>query len=941
VRPTRLELQGFTSFRQRCEVNFSSLDLFAITGPTGAGKSSLLDAMTYALYGWTTRLGKSGNELISQGSVGMHVILEFRAATDVYRVFRGIKSGTTKGRLEKQAADSSWVPITSSLRQLEDEIKRIVGLDFEGFTKAVILPQGKFDELLRGDAANRKKVLSELLSLGIYKRMMQRANEQARDLNNQASWAESQIDNAATEEAKSEREQSLKDLQERQSAQEKLIALLEKAQPIVEELERHRAQLLNHQSELAGAELESGEIEEQLRTQQAKVAEKTSSLKKLTSEISKLGYDSDEHLRLLEVIPHARRKAEIDSQLSALKSQQSDLEAEVKNQSSVLKQAEAAFIGAADVRKSDEETLEAAKQSVAALVARHGSPESLRSLLLELEGLLGQEKEHESLLSAVESLRKELLTRDSILPDLLAQRENAEAQVTGADLHLEHLRAKHRAVELRQELHTGEKCPVCEQLVNSVPAVFQPENLEQAKRALKEAKQSVQQAEAQLSRRSAAFDLLPEKISFQSRALEAVAISISSVREKAKAVLHAGLDPKSTHQIEQIAVSIENAQTDLAKLDKKSNKSRGKEVEYQRAFDAARHQCELCQQQLNGVVSQVTGLEQERTQKEERLRGSNALTALEQMLEQQEVTKKKAEELERQRKELQTIVENSQRDVIALTASLTAVTKRLKRAKEASAESAKKAVAAARKLQKDASSLQLSEGKEMDDLARQLRAANKELQEIRLEAEKQRLQLEDLVNKLNKNEQVREQSKQLQRSAAVYHDLATLLNLGNFQQYLLGASFKLLAREGSRYFEALTDARYSFRTDGDEFLVEDHSNADERRSVSTLSGGESFLASLSLALALAQSIFELSGERGAVALESLFLDEGFSTLDAETLSKVADALPALQRKDRLIGVITHVEALADQLPARIEIVKTATGSQIIQDGTELHTATSP
>jgi exonuclease SbcC len=925
-----LELQGFTSFRQRCEVNFSSLDLFAITGPTGAGKSSLLDAMTYALYGWTTRLGKSGNELISQGSVGMHVTLEFRAATDVYRVYRGIKSGTTKGRLEKQAADSSWVPITSSLRQIQDEVERIVGLDFEGFTKAVILPQGKFDELLRGDAANRKKVLSELLNLGIYKRMMQRANEQARDLNNQASWAESQIDNAATEEAKSEREQSLKDLHKRQSAQEELIALLEKAQPIVEELERHRAQLLNHQSELAGAELESGEV-----------AEKTSSLKKLTSEISKLGYDSDEHLRLLEVIPHARRKAEIESQLSALKSQQSDLEAEVKNQSSVLKQAEAAFIGAADVRKSDEETLEAAKQSVAALVARHGSPESLRSLLLELEGLLGQEKEHESLLSAVESLRKELLTRDSILPDLLTQRENAEAQVTAADLHLEHLRARHRAVELRQELHTGEKCPVCEQLVNSVPAVFQPENLEQAKRALKEAKQSVPQAEAELSRRSAAFDLLPEKISFQSRVLEAVAKSISSVREKAKAVLHAGLDLKSTHQIEQIAVSIENAQTDLEKLDKKSNKSRGKEVEYQRAFDAARHLCELCQQQLNGVVSQITGLEQERTQKEERLRGSNALTALEQMLEQQEVTKKKAEELERQRKELQTIVENSQRDVIALTASLTAVTKRLKRAKEASAESAKKAAAAARKLKKDASSLQLPEGKEMDDLARQLRAANKELQEIRLETEKQRLQLEDLVNKLNKNEQFREQSKQLQRSAAVYHDLATLLNLGNFQQYLLGASFKLLAREGSRYFEALTDARYSFRTDGDEFLVEDHSNADERRSVSTLSGGESFLASLSLALALAQSIFELSGERGAVALESLFLDEGFSTLDAETLSKVADALPALQRKDRLIGVITHVEALADQLPARIEIVKTATGSQIIQDGTELHTATSP
>jgi DNA repair protein SbcC/Rad50 len=94
---------------------------------------------------------------------------------------------------------------------------------------------------------------------------------------------------------------------------------------------------------------------------------------------------------------------------------------------------------------------------------------------------------------------------------------------------------------------------------------------------------------------------------------------------------------------------------------------------------------------------------------------------------------------------------------------------------------------------------------------------------------------------------------------------------------------------------------------------------------------------LSLALALAQSIIELSGERGAVALESLFLDEGFSTLDAETLGK-ADALPALQKKGRLIGVITHVESLAEQLPSRIEVAKTLSGSYIVQSRTALEVA---
>jgi exonuclease SbcC len=284
VRPTRLELQGFTSFRQRCEVNFSSLDLFAITGPTGAGKSSLLDAMTYALYGCTTRLGKSGNELISQGSVAMYVLLEFRAGKELYQVYRGVKSGTTKGRLEKQAADGS-----ASLRQLQIEVEHIVGLDFEGFTKAVILPQGKFDELLRGDAAKRKQVLSELLNMGIYKKMMQRANEQARDISNQAGWAESQIDSGATEEAKTKQEQALSDLQQRQVGQEKLIALLETARPIVQELTEFRRQLSIQQLELAGAEQEAGELEEQLGSAKAKVEEKSSRLKKCASDIAELG----------------------------------------------------------------------------------------------------------------------------------------------------------------------------------------------------------------------------------------------------------------------------------------------------------------------------------------------------------------------------------------------------------------------------------------------------------------------------------------------------------------------------------------------------------------------------------------------------------------------------------------------------------------------------
>ncbi len=100
----------------------------------------------------------------------------------------------------------------------------------------------------------------------------------------------------------------------------------------------------------------------------------------------------------------------------------------------------------------------------------------------------------------------------------------------------------------------------------------------------------------------------------------------------------------------------------------------------------------------------------------------------------------------------------------------------------------------------------------------------------------------------------------------------------------------------------------------------DHWSGDSVRSVRTLSGGETFLASLALALALAESLAELStGGRAAEALESLFLDEGFGTLDSETLDVVVGALDALHGGRRLVGIVTHVRELAERLPARLEV----------------------
>jgi exonuclease SbcC len=109
--------------------------------------------------------------------------------------------------------------------------------------------------------------------------------------------------------------------------------------------------------------------------------------------------------------------------------------------------------------------------------------------------------------------------------------------------------------------------------------------------------------------------------------------------------------------------------------------------------------------------------------------------------------------------------------------------------------------------------------------------------------------------------------------------------------------------------------------------VVDRWNGDDTRSVRTLSGGETFLASLALALALAEQVSSLAVTKHA-SLDSLFLDEGFGTLDADTLEIVVEAIEQLGGDGRVVGVITHVRELADRMPARLEIEKTQRGSRI-------------
>jgi exonuclease SbcC len=163
-----------------------------------------------------------------------------------------------------------------------------------------------------------------------------------------------------------------------------------------------------------------------------------------------------------------------------------------------------------------------------------------------------------------------------------------------------------------------------------------------------------------------------------------------------------------------------------------------------------------------------------------------------------------------------------------------------------------------------------------------------------------------------------------QARSAIDGTLARELRSDGFLDWLLAASLRELVAGASVRLRALSE-RYTLEVRDGGFCVVDHDNGGELRSADTLSGGETFLTSLALALELSEQV---QATAGAVRLDSIFIDEGFGTLDAETLETVAAAIESLPRAGRMVGIITHVAELTERMPARIQVTKGVDGSRV-------------
>lgn len=250
MRPEILELEGFTAFRQKTRVEFGDADLFAFTGPTGAGKSSLIDAMIFALYGKVPRLGERLVEpVITKGRQEARVRLDFTLGDDRYtavRVVRRTKSGATTKEARLERGDEV---LAGNATSLDPEIRRLLGLDFQQFTTCVALPQGEFARFLRQAPRDRQALLSKLLGLGVYGRVRDRARGRKDKAVGRIELLESQLAglSEADEAAEADRErrvETLAQLQTQAREESKRQAEWESEQrAVAEERRRGKAQM--------------------------------------------------------------------------------------------------------------------------------------------------------------------------------------------------------------------------------------------------------------------------------------------------------------------------------------------------------------------------------------------------------------------------------------------------------------------------------------------------------------------------------------------------------------------------------------------------------------------------------------------------------------------------------------------------------------------------
>ncbi len=821
MKPVSLRVEGFASFRERIEIDFSNLDLFAISGATGAGKSSIIDAMTFALYGATPRLGERCTaELIHLSSDRARVLFEFAAGEDLYRIARILqrgKSSIVSRRHLEQYVEGEWKSLASRNRNVRDKVKEIVGLDFGGFNRSIVLPQGQFDQFLKGNAGERRKILSDLLQLDVYERMGRLARQRQRQFEGEIELLDQQIQSRLAdiqEGTIEQRNQKVAELEEQSRAIHRDLKQLSSADHLLRKTSVERERKRHLEARVEDLEKECAALREDLSRGTDAVTHTNGLLARLEKERSTLAYDERSHLKLQTLVPRAEALENLRKQRLGAQQEWRD----VRRQVDSLEQ---------PLSRLDQKRVQVKKS------------------LAECAGAI-----------------------------LEAEAELTELQQTSrADM----------AVFLRAGLEPDRACPVCTQKVSLLPTPTGSRGHVNRRRP-----ERARSGVAGIHDTGSEADILVATVS----RLEGLRRLIHSETER---------------------------QSDL----------RLKLEELERARQEARLAGSLAKQSEVACREQLTRTEAELRDLESDLQEWSDLSALRAAIEEQEQHRSDFQEMSRQLlMQDQTLIKVKER-ADSTRKRLHETLRKLEDCRDRLGQVNGSIAAGSEELERLVAGMKPTREEDPVTVLEQWRG--------RLEAQltETSAKLGRLRERLAAARKVKREVRELQKKRAkvlreeqLLRQLALDLKATELVSFIQEEALSRLAADASDHFHDLSSGRYRFALNQGDFSVVDYWNGEEIRKAATLSGGESFLASLSLALALSESLTGYCSTTKRLQLESLFLDEGFSSLDPETLDLVVEGIEALAAGDRMIGVVSHLPQLARRLPSRIQVSKSAEGSTV-------------
>lgn len=866
MKPLKLTMRAFGPYAGETVIDFEKLQgrhLFLICGPTGAGKTTILDAMCYALYGKTSgdRTGEKMRSDYADSSERTEVIFDFMLGDKTYRATRSPAQMVDK----KRGSGQTLAAMQASLSELEDgkEINtlrtgieeaagKLIGLNADQFCQVILLPQGDFRKLLVAKADEREAILKQLFKTQRFSdfkdRLKDRLDAKVRE-KMEKQTREDQIlsSSGATDEKQLSQmvEEAGKELKEAQD----IVKSREKESNEFREVYQKETALMGHFTEL-----------EKALKQDAALKNEEGRMKEMEASLS--------------LIRSARELAPYFVQLDGITR-------EGKQEAVKLKTARADMETYARLN----ETLEKRIQELDAMKEKR---EEERKTALKMQDLVPKAKLYGAAVQALKNAQNALSRAEEETKRLQASAEAArkarDAQKEKADA----VRKSYidgQAFLLAEGLEDGVPCPVCGAIHHPAPAHggYHVAKAEDVERAQKE-----------YERASAAYDRANDAKEKHSTGAYAKAVSdhakADAQMKTLKEIPEAYRDPKflemeSTRLLAGIRKWEQDKETAAAQLRKA-----GADLS---ASQAACRNAEERREELVKKYRETESVLKEASDKagfqsldecKEWYKKKDTEESVRKTLEQYRADRKSTEE--RIKAEEQETAGKERPDMLALNEKSKALQDQLKKASERAAalkertETLQKAVSDARAIEKELEDLRKEEGliRGLYDLT---------------SGKKTRITLERYV-------------------------LGTLLD-----DVANAANLRLLSMSRRRYsLHRMTDE--SGLGKGGLSLEVSDSFTGRSRPANTLSGGETFLASLSLALGLADVV---QSRQGGVRLDTMFIDEGFGTLDPDSLNSAMNTLIDLQNTGRMVGIISHVPELEERIDARLRVTPAEKGSK--------------